>query len=198
MKKIISLGLASAVCALTAVAASADAAKFVVDGEVENGKTVTVTLVATEDCESFVGELSVEGFAAPKAEDFKFSSSFSKYKEDTKKVASIGAVKAGDTICTVTLTVTAAAGEKASLALNVTDGAAKVDKTEVEVKGAATSDSKTDDSKTDSSASDSKTEDSKADDTKTDDTTNPGTGIALAVVPAVLAAAGVVVAKKRK
>lgn len=197
MKKIISLGLASAVCALTAVAASADAAKFVVDGEVENGKTVTVTLVATEDCESFVGELSVEGFAAPKAEDFKFSSSFSKYKEDTKKVASIGAVKAGDTICTVTLTVTAAAGEKASLALNVTDGAAKVDKTEVEVKGAVTSDSKTDDSKTDSSASDSKTEDSKADDKK-DDTTNPGTGIALAVVPAVLAAAGVVVAKKRK
>lgn len=195
MKKIISLGLASAVCALTAVAASADAAKFVVDGEVENGKTVTVTLVATEDCESFIGELSVEGFAAPKADDFKFSSSFSKYKEDTKNVASIGAVKAGDTICTVTLTVTAAAGEKASLALNVTDGAAKVDKTEVEVKGAATSEPS--DSKTDSSASDSKTDDSKADGKK-DDTTNPGTGIALAVVPAVLAAAGVVVAKKRK
>lgn len=196
MKKIISLGLASAVCALTAVAASADAAKFVVDGEVENGKTVTVTLVATEDCESFVGELSVEGFAAPKADDFKFSGSFSVYKEDTKKVASFGAVKAGDTICTVTLTVTAAAGEKASLALNVIDGAAKVDKTEVEVKGAATSEPSSD-SKTDSSASDSKADDSKADDKK-DDTTNPGTGIALAVVPAVLAAAGVVVAKKRK
>lgn len=194
MKKIISLGLASAVCALTAVAASADAAKFVVDGEVENGKTVTVSVVATEDVDSFSAALAVDGFAEVKEADVKVSG-YGKYNETSKKIGSIGTVKAGDTVCTITLTVTAAAGEKASIALTDDAGKLKIEKAEVEVKGAAASEPS--DSKTDSSASDSKTDESKDDDKK-DDTTNPGTGIALAVVPAVLAAAGVVVAKKRK
>lgn len=190
MKKIISLGLASAVCALTAVAASADAAKFVVDGEVENGKTVTVSVVATEDVGSFSAALAVDGFAEVKESDVKVSG-YGKYSETSKKIGSVGTVKAGDTICTITLTVTAAAGEKASIALTDDAGALKIEKAEVEVKGA--SESKPEESKPE----ESKPEESKPDDKK-DDSANPGTGIALAVVPAVLAAAGVVVAKKRK
>lgn len=183
MKKIISLGLASAVCALTAIAASADVAKYTTEGESVNGATVKVTVTAAADQEipSFV--VSTEGFEIVEVKGTGMSS----YNKDTKKFAMLGNVKAGDTIATITLKITAEAGKTATMTLKDAEDRVQYEGYSLEVKGA-----------TSETPSESTPSESKPADDKTDDTTNPGTGVALAVVPAVLAAAGVVVAKKRK
>ncbi len=180
MKKIISLGLASAVCALTAIAASADVAKYTTEGEAVNGATVKVTVTAAADQEipSFV--VSTDGFEVVEVKGTGMSS----YNAETKKFAMLGNVKAGDTIATVTLKITAEAGKTATMTLKDAEDRVKYEGYSLEIKGATTP--------SESTPSESKPAD------KEDDTTNPGTGVALAVVPAVLAAAGVVVAKKRK
>lgn len=184
MKKIISLGLASAVCALTAIAASADVAKYTTEGESVNGATVKVTVTAAADQEipSFV--VSTDGFEVVEVKGTGMSS----YNAETKKFAMLGNVKAGDTIATITLKITAEAGKTATMTLKDAEDRVKYEGYSLEVKGATPSES----TPSESTPSESKPAD------KEDDTTNPGTGVALAVVPAVLAAAGVVVAKKRK
>lgn len=186
MKKIISLGLASAVCALTAIAASADVAKYTTEGESVNGATVkvTVTAAADQNIPSFV--VSADGFEVVDVKGTGMSS----YNAETKKFAMLGNVKAGDTIATITLKITAEGGKKATMTLKDAEDRVQYEAYELEVKGATSEESKP--------AESTSKEESKPADDKTDDTTNPGTGVALAVVPAVLAAAGVVVAKKRK
>ncbi len=196
MKKIISLGLASAVCALTAMSASADVVKYVTEGDVKTGNTVTVTMVAGQDLSVPAFTVEADGFEVVSVEN---KSAMASYNADTKKFTVLGSVANGGTVAVLTLKVTAEAGKDAKLTITDFEGRYAYENLTLSVAADETpSDSKTDssessDSKTDSSeSSDSKTDDKK------DDSANPGTGIALAVVPAVLAAAGVVVAKKRK
>lgn len=213
MKKILSLGVAAAVVSLTAVAASAAIAPaFDTDAPVAGG-TLTVQVVAngmTQEATTFTVNAS-EGLTLT-ANEAVTGGIFS---TETNKFAWAGtAVPAdGTVLLTLTYTVDAAADAEVSVSLTpdagftdisadavaavVVAGASTdvpnvtVETTETvetvestEQPGVVTTDEET-----------PATEDTKpADDGKG----NPGTGVALAVVPAVLAGAAIVVAKKRK
>ena len=216
MKKILSLGVAAAVVSLTAVAASAAIAPaFDTDAPV-SGETLTVQVVAngmTQEATTFTVNAS-EGLTLT-ANEAVTGGIFS---TETNKFAWAGtAVPAdGTVLLTLTYTVDAAADSEVSVSLTpdagftdisadavaavVVAGASTdvpnvtVETTETvetvetvestEQPGVVTTDEET-----------PATEDTKpADDGKG----NPGTGVALAVVPAVLAGAAIVVAKKRK
>lgn len=213
MKKILSLGVAAAVVSLTAVAASAAIAPaFDTDAPVA-GETLTVQVVAngmTQEATTFTVNAS-EGLTLT-ANEAVTGGIFS---TETNKFAWAGtAVPAdGTVLLTLTYTVDAAADAEVSVSLTpdagftdisadavaavVVAGASTdvpnvtVETTETvetvestEQPGVVTTDEET-----------PATEDTKpADDGKG----NPGTGVALAVVPAVLAGAAIVVAKKRK
>lgn len=213
MKKILSLGVAAAVVSLTAVAASAAIAPaFDTDAPVA-GETLTVQVVAngmTQEATTFTVNAS-EGLTLT-ANEAVTGGIFS---TETNKFAWAGtAVPAdGTVLLTLTYTVDAAADSEVSVSLTpdagftdisadavaavVVAGASTdvpnvtVETTETvetvestEQPGVVTTDEET-----------PATEDTKpADDGKG----NPGTGVALAVVPAVLAGAAIVVAKKRK
>lgn len=197
MKKIISLGIASAVCAIVAVSASADAVMaYDVTGEVTKGSDVTIVVKATGDVKNFIGVLETSGLEV-KEVVANANAQLNSVDLATGKVG-LGSLTgnlaaAGDTVCEVKATVTANAGEKISFFIKGTSDkeAAKLpaEALTVEVKGAATSDTSSD------SKPESKPESSEG---GNGGATNPPTGVALAVVPAVLAAAGVIVAKKRK
>ena len=107
--------------------------------------------------------------------------------------------KAGDVICTITAKVTGEAGSEISLGLIDSTAVSTADLPDglfkATVNGATTSDITSDTTSGTTSGTTSDTTSSTTDPAKPG---NPGTGVALAVVPAVLAAAGVVVAKKRK
>ncbi len=208
MKKIISLGVASAICALTAISASAAPASFDAKGEVVNGGTITVDVLAGEDLKGLNFNVEVEGLELQSCEAGKKPTLGGSLQEGTNKwFASNGTdtiAKAGDVLCTITAKVTAKAGEKVSISLVSPDGTYTAVLPEqawtAEVKGAQGGDSKpteSGDSKPTESGDSKPTEsgDSKPNE---GDKPNPPTGVALAVVPAVLAAAGVIVAKKRK
>ena len=213
MKKILSLGVAAAVVSLTAVAASAAIAPaFDTDAPVAGG-TLTVQVVAngmTQEATTFTVNAS-EGLTLT-ANEAVTGGIFS---TETNKFAWAGtAVPAdGTVLLPLTYTVDAAADAEVSVSLTpdagftdisadavaavVVAGASTdvpnvtVETTETvetvestEQPGVVTTDEET-----------PATEDTKpADDGKG----NPGTGVALAVVPAVLAGAAIVVAKKRK
>ena len=225
MKKILSLGAAAAVLSLTAVAASAAIAPTLtpatpVAGETVTGDTLTVEIVAngmTQDATTFTVKASdnltlVDN--APVAGGL--------FSAETNKFAWAGtAVPAdGTVLLTLTYTVDAAADDEVSVSLVpdagftdiaadavaavVVDGADTAD-TDITIESSdetVTTDESTDDnggvvSTEDNTADADKTTD--ADDNKGDNGKgNPETGIALAVVPAVLAGAAIVVAKKRK
>lgn len=197
MKKIISLGIASAVCAIVAVSASADAVMaYDVTGEVTKGSEITIVVKATGDVKNFIGVLETSGLEV-KEVVANANAQLNSVDLTTGKVG-LGSLTgnlaaAGDTVCEVKATVTANAGEKISFFIKGTSDkeAAKLpaEALTVEVKGAATSDTSSD------SKPESKPESSEG---GNGGATNPPTGVALAVVPAVLAAAGVIVAKKRK
>ena len=221
MKKILSLGAAAAVLSLTAVAASAAIEPTMTPATPVAGETVTVEIVAngmTQDATTFTVKASdnltlVDN--APVAGGL--------FSAETNKFAWAGtAVPAdGTVLLTLTYTVDAAADDEVSVSLvpdaGFTDIAADA-VAAVVVDGAATSDTDITDEPTsdetvttDESSDDNggvvSTEDNTADADKTaeaDDNKgdngkgNPETGIALAVVPAVLAGAAIVVAKKRK
>ncbi len=201
MKKIISLGIASAVCALTAISASAAATQLVTEGEVANGKTVTVNLVATQDVKDLSFVVKAEGLKIESVENK--AQGLGNFNATTNKFAATNAsgniAKAGDTICVMTFTVTAENGSTATLSLEAGEDkyAAVLPESELklEVKGATASTSEPTSSGTTSSGTTSSGTTSSG---TTDPGTNPPTGVGLAVVPAVLAAAGVIVAKKRK
>lgn len=201
MKKIISLGIASAVCALTAISASAASTQLVAVGEVANGKQITVDLVATQDVKDISFVVKAEGLKVESVANK--GQGLGNFNATTNKFAATNAsgniAKAGDTICTMTFTVTAENGSNATLTLEAGEDkyAAVLPEGELklEVKGATASTSEPTSSGTTSSGTTSSGTTSSG---TTDPGTNPPTGVGLAVVPAVLAAAGVIVAKKRK
>lgn len=218
MKKILSLGAAAAVLSLTAVAASAAIAPTMTPATPVAGETVTVEIVAngmTQDATTFTVKASdnltlVDN--APVAGGL--------FSAETNKFAWAGtAVPAdGTVLLTLTYTVNAAADDEVSVSLVpdagftdiaadavagvVVDGAATSD-TDITVEPSSEETVTTDDnsgivSTEDNTADADKTADAADGDNQGDGKGNPETGIALAVVPAVLAGAAIVVAKKRK
>lgn len=220
MKKILSLGAAAAVLSLTAVAASAAIAPTMTPATPVAGDTVTVEIVAngmTQDATTFTVKASdnltlVDN--APVAGGL-FSAETNKFAWAGTSVPADGTV-----LLTLTYTVDAAADDEVSVSLVpdagfedisadavaavVVDGAATVD-------GDVTIDASSDEVSSDEVSSDDNggvvsSDEGTADADKTADADNkgdngkgnPDTGIALAVVPAVLAGAAIVVAKKRK
>lgn len=210
MKKILSLGVAAAVVSLTAVAASAAIAPaFDTDAPVA-GETLTVQVVAngmTQEATTFTVNAS-EGLTLT-ANEAVTGGIFS---TETNKFAWAGtAVPAdGTVLLTLTYTVDAAADSEVSVSLTPDAGftdisadavaavvvaGASTDVPNVTVETVETVESTEQPGVVTTDEEKPATEDTKpADDGKG----NPGTGVALAVVPAVLAGAAIVVAKKRK
>lgn len=200
MKKIISMGIASAVLALTAVAAYAESAPaeatpaFTMFSEPENpvtGGEFKVEFIGETDGADVQFIVETKGLELVNAET---KGSLVNFNETTGKCGVVGTV-ADEVFLTLTFTVTAAAGEGISVdvaSANTNFDALMPEVTTMAVQvveGGDTSDLTPSGS---DSGSDSGSE------STGDGTTNPPTGIALAIVPAVLAGAGVVVAKKRK
>ena len=219
MKKILSLGAAAAVLSLTAVAASAAIAPTMTPATPVAGENVTVEIVAngmTQDATTFTVKASdnltlIDN--APVAGGL-FSAETNKFAWAGTSVPADGTV-----LLTLTYTVDAAADDEVSVSLVpdagftdisadavaavVVDGAAsnEPDVSSEEVPSSEDVPSSDENggvvsSEEDNTADANKTAD--ADDNKGDGKGNPETGIALAVVPAVLAGAAIVVAKKRK
>ncbi len=218
MKKILSLGAAAAVLSLTAVAASAAIAPTMTPATPVAGENVTVEIVAngmTQDATTFTVKASdnltlVDN--APVAGGL-FSAETNKFAWAGTSVPADGTV-----LLTLTYTVDAAADDEVSVSLVpdagftdiaadavaavVVDGADTAD-TDITVDASSEETVTTDDnggvvSTEDTTADADKTADAADGDNNGDGKGNPETGIALAVVPAVLAGAAIVVAKKRK
>lgn len=191
MKKIISMGIASAVLALTAIAASADMVAATADKAVA-GKDITVTVSTTAEVESFGFVVSGTGLEVTAATATEEGTAFANALEDgTVKVGgfNVGGYKAGTVLATITFTVTGDVDTDAVVALANGEGYDEaLQNLIVKVEAEGTTDP-TDPGKEDP------TDPGKEDPT---DPSSPETGVALAVVPAVLAGAAVVVAKKRK
>lgn len=214
MKKILSLGAAAAVLSLTAVAASAAIAPaFSTDAPVA-GENVTVEIVATgmtQEATTFTVQASDNLTLVDAA---KTDSGLAEFNKDTNKFAWAGfSVPAdGTVLLTLTYTVDAAADEEISVALVPDAGFTDIsadpvsavvvgDAEPVSDETVTTDDVPTTDdepSVTVDESSEESTEENTKDDNNGDNKGNPGTGVALAVVPAVLAGAAIVVAKKRK
>ena len=205
MKKILSLGVASAVLSLTAVAASAAITPVVSDTAVE-GEQLVVEVVAngfTDVATQFVVEASENLTLVDSTTTDKGLPAFN---ADTMHFAWAGteAPADGTVLLTLVFDVNAAADEDVTVKLTADAGfetgvAADVVSTTVVAGGETETDTDT------SGVVDTETATDTATDTETEggsttggDKTNPDSGIALAVVPAVLAGAAVVVAKKRK
>lgn len=188
MKKIISMGIASAVLALTAIAASADITATGA-AEVETGKTVEVVITTTADTETYGVNLAADGLEFVEAKGLKSDFDIVAPQADGSinfTGVSMSGYKAGDVLGTFVFTVTAAKDADVNIALSPMsegDSTVLVSYTAKVVDGAATDPT------------------DPADPTDPTDPTqpeNPDTGVALAIVPAVIAGAAVVVAKKRK
>lgn len=214
MKKILSLGVAAAVVSLTAVAASAAIAPaFDTDAPVA-GETLTVQVVAngmTQEATTFTVNAS-EGLTLT-ANEAVTGGIFS---TETNKFAWAGtAVPAdGTVLLTLTYTVDAAADAEVSVYLTPDAGFTDIsaDPVAAVVAAGATTNVPDVTVETTETVETVETEQPTVIETaETDETTetvdtkpaddgkgNPGTGVALAVVPAVLAGAAIVVAKKRK
>ncbi len=206
MKKIISLGIASAICALTAVSASAADAgvRLTAEGEVATGKTITISVSTLAELEVLQFDIDAKGLKIESITMNPAAGTGMANSTNTRvMVASTGKIPAGTLICTMTATVTAQAGEKATIALGDKDGVStsilpEGNALEVEVKGAAVTPPTSSGTTSDPTSSGTTSTPTSSGTSQGGSTTNPNTGVALAVIPAVLAAAGVVVAKKRK
>lgn len=208
MKKILSLGAAAAVLSLTAVAASAAITPALSTDAPVAGENVTVEIVATgmtQEATTFTVKASDNLTLVDAA---KTDSGLAEFNKDTNKFAWAGSSVPADgtVLLTLTYTVDAAADEEISVALvpdaGFTDISADAVTAIVVGDAEPVSDETvtTDDepSVTVDESSEESTEDTADDNNNGDNKGNPGTGVALAVVPAVLAGAAIVVAKKRK
>lgn len=222
MKKILSLGAAAAVLSLTAVAASAAITPaFSTDAPVA-GETVTVEIVATgmtQEATTFTVEAS-ENLTLTDA--VKTDAGLAEFNTETKKFAWAGSSVPADgtVLLTLTYTVDAAADEEISVKLvpdagftdisadaitavvvgGADDVTIEVSSEEVSSEEVYSEEVSSEDvglTTTEETTVEESTEEP-ADDNKGNDKGNPSTGVALAVVPAVLAGAAIVVAKKRK
>ena len=215
MKKILSLGAAAAVLSLTAVAASAAIAPEFTGTPVA-GETVTVQIVAngvTTTGTQFTVDAS-DNLTLVESEVSCPANTFASFNETTMIYAWAGteAPADGTVFLTLTFTVDAAADEKVSVTLVPGEGIADVDAAVVEmdvVAGAtevtgvteSATAGATETAPVTESATGVVTESATASESATateTGTENVPTGVALAVVPAVVAGAAIVVAKKRK
>ena len=207
MKKILSLGAAAAVLSLTAVAASAAIAPaFSTDAPVA-GENVTVEIVATgmtQEATTFTVQASDNLTLVDAA---KTDSGLAEFNKDTNKFAWAGSSVPADgtVLLTLTYTVDAAADEEISVALVPDAGFTDISADAVTAVVVGDAEPVSDEtvttdepSVTVDESSEESTEENTKDDNNGDNKGNPGTGVALAVVPAVLAGAAIVVAKKRK
>ena len=219
MKKILSLGAAAAVLSLTAVAASAAITPAFSTAPVA-GETVTVEIVATgmtQEATTFTVEAS-ENLTLTDA--VKTDAGLAEFNTETKKFAWAGSSVPADgtVLLTLTYTVDAAADEEISVKLvpdagftdisadaitaTVVGGADDVSVEESSEEVYSSEDESSEDegglTTTDETTTVEESTEEPADDNKGNDKGNPSTGVALAVVPAVLAGAAIVVAKKRK
>ncbi|MGN1422471.1 MAG: hypothetical protein ACI4XA_03775 [Oscillospiraceae bacterium] len=233
MKKILSLGVASAVLSLTAVAASAAITPVVSDTAVE-GEQIVVEVVANDFADVATQFTVAVSDNLTLVEYTKTDKGFADFNPDNMKFAwaNTEAPADGTVLLTLVFDVNAVADEDVTVALTpdagfeagvnaevvattvVTGGETETDietVTDSETVSDTVSETATDtETESDSNGivdTDTATETSTATGSETDggnggsttpDKTNPDSGIALAVVPAVLAGAAVVVAKKRK
>ncbi len=212
MKKILSLGVAAAVVSMTAVAASAAIEPVILD-EAVVGSTITVEIVAngvTVDNVQFAVEASdnLEYVSMEKPET-------AVYNEETGAYAwfdmNANECEDGFVFLTLTYNVVGDADEEVSVALKATDDdfaallgegavAVVVDEADIipdePIPDEPTPDEPDDPNGGDIIVPDEPTPDEP--DAGNTDTDNVPTGIALAVAPAVIAGAAIVVSKKRK
>lgn len=216
MKKIISMGVASAVLALTAVVASADieaGVKAEVNGEATfaTGSTVVYNIVAVGDkVENTQLYWEATGLEFEKAEGNKGFMAMPNAAENFLVLANGTAAADGDVIGTLTFKVSAEEGGDVKFALKgdpnfpstpvdiavVTDekAVAPTESSEPTSSEPTSSEPVSDNSDENNSGNESGDNSSNSNGT----VPNPGTGIALAVVPAVIAGAAVVVAAKKR
>ena len=209
MKKILSLGVAAAVVSLTAVAASAAIAPaFDTDAPVAGG-TLTVQVVAngmTQEATTFTVNAS-EGLTLT-ANEAVTGGIFS---TETNKFAWAGTAVPADGTVLLTLTYTVDAAADSEVSVSLTPDAGFTDISADAVAAVVVAGASTDVPNVTVETVESTEQPTVIETAETDETTetvdtkpaddgkgNPGTGVALAVVPAVLAGAATVVAKKRK
>lgn len=209
MKKILSLGVAAAVVSLTAVAASAAIAPaFDTDAPVA-GETLTVQVVAngmTQEATTFTVNAS-EGLTLT-ANEAVTGGIFS---TETNKFAWAGTAVPADGTVLLTLTYTVDAAADSEVSVSLTPDAGFTDISADAVAAVVVAGASTDVPNVTVETVESTEQPTVIETAETDETTetvdtkpaddgkgNPGTGVALAVVPAVLAGAAIVVAKKRK
>ena len=205
MKKILSLGIASAVLAMTALSASANIVTRTTD-DVTPGATITVEFVADENLSAFSFNTKASGLTLVDAKTNV--TGMAVVVSDTKdRIVAVGVgVTAGQTVLTQTYTVDAKAGEAVSVALESVEGIngspAPLTVVVKEASGTNSGDNSTtesgDNSTTESGDNSGTTSQTSSTTSTTDPGKNPPTGVALAVFPAVIAGAAVVVAKKKR
>ena len=203
MKKILSLGVAAAVVSMTAVAASAAIEPIILE-EAVAGQTITVEVRATDVA---VSDVQFNVVASENLELVDYVADANGiYNPENGKFAWGAMSDCEPGALFLTLTYTVGEGENVSVALEPAIDAyadvVAVDAATAEI--VAGGDDTTDpvepgdDIIVDVPGDDTTGDDTTGDDTTTEDPANPDTGIALAVVPAVLAGAAIVVSKKRK
>ncbi len=203
MKKILSLGVAAAVLSVTAVAASAAIAPTIINDAVE-GEQITVEVVATGVATNAAQFNVVASDNLTLVSSDVTTNGFAAFNNNKFAWANTSAPAEGEVLLTLVYDVTAAADEEISVALTPDAGfEADVDGTAavaVVVAGEVDVPAVTEEPVVDTDEPIIITEDAPTEDAPTEDageTENVPTGIALAVVPAVLAGAAIVVAKKR-
>lgn len=210
MKKILSLGTAAAVLSLTAVAASAALAPVVSDTAVA-GEQVVVEVVANDFKGDIVDVTIKTSENLTLAEYTTTTTGMPVFNEAEMHFGwiSTAAPAEGEVLLTLVFDVNAAAGEEIEVSLVPAEGYAEgvdadvvtrvvVDGEETDITDVTTTETVTD---TESEPVETVTETEPETVTETETETQPtvpDTGIALAVVPALVAGAAVVVAKKRK
>ncbi len=193
MKKILSLGVAAAVVSMTAVAASAAIEPIIVETEAVAGQTITVNINATDL------ELTDAGFVVTASDNLTLVDAVEcdngLFNEETGKFGWYDSEACAPGFTFHTLTYTVGEGEEASVSISSDDYADIINAEAAAVAVVAGGDDNTDIPGDDIIVDDPATDEPATDEPATD---NPDTGIALAVVPAVLAGAAIVVSKKRK
>lgn len=199
MKKILSLGIASAVLAMTALSASA-ALVVRTDSDVTEGATITVDFVVDADTSTISFKTKATGMelvdaTSPKAGPLCIVS------DDKKGIGAVTEFKAGEVVFTQTYKVTETEGK--SVGVEVTDlqgvtGVAPTLTVTVKKAGGTSTPSDSGTSTPSDSGTSTPSDSGSSSTTNPGNDNNPGTGVALAVFPAVLAGAAVVVAKKKR
>ncbi len=203
MKKILSLGVAAAVLSVTAVAASAAIAPTIINDAVA-GEQITVEVVATGVATNAAQFNVVASDNLTLVSSDVTTNGFAAFNNNKFAWANTSAPAEGEVLLTLVYDVTAAADEEISVALTPDAGfEADVDGTAavaVVVDGETDVPAVTDEPVESTEEPIIVTDEPVSEEPTTEDageTENVPTGIALAVVPAVLAGAAIVVAKKR-